>query len=362
MGKDVLSQNEVDSLLGSPDVSDPPSNDLSSQPSPTLSDLSIDSQCEKVVTYNFKRPERVGKKQMRALRSMHEGFGRNLGASLSALLRSVIEVKLVSVDQLTYSEFVFSLENPSCFNLLDASPLEGKLILDISPSILYPIIDRMLGGGKDRSPPTRRPLTEIELRLVRRITDLFLRKLKHAWGNVIELDLAVDRVESNPQLVQVVPPNEVVVLICFELSLSDLRGMLNLCIPFNSIEHISSKLTANPWVNFGQRDLSDSSQEIIGRQMERAVVEVIVELAEAKITTADLVSLRVGDIITTDQACHGQLPVLVEGVRKYYARPGAIKGRKAFQVEAVTDIPTTVEGQLNEVTQATKEIDAAIVE
>ena len=97
-------------------------------------------------------PERVGKEQMRALQSLHEGFGRNFGAALSALLRSIVEVKLTSVDQLTYGEFVFSLENPTCFNLLRAEPLEGNLILDINPSILYPIIDRLLGGGKDAGP------------------------------------------------------------------------------------------------------------------------------------------------------------------------------------------------------------------
>ena len=176
---------------------------------------------------------------MRSLQTMHEGFGRNFGAALSALLRTIVEVKLTSVDQLTYSEFVFSLENPTCFNLINAEPLEGQLILDINLSLLFPIIDRLLGGGSDPTPPTRRPLTEIELRLVSRITDLFCKEMKHAWENVLELNLSVDRVESNPQLVQIVPPNEVVVLISFELTLGDARGMMNLCIPFNSIERIS---------------------------------------------------------------------------------------------------------------------------
>ena len=151
VGKDILSQSEVESLLGSLDLGDlnessgnvvaarDPGVPVSNVAPPASSPFAIR---EKVVAYDFKRPERVGKEQMRALQSMHEGFGRNFGASLSALLRSVIEVKLTSVDQLTYSEFVFSLENPSCFNLLKAEPLEGSFILDISPSILYPVNDR----------------------------------------------------------------------------------------------------------------------------------------------------------------------------------------------------------------------------
>ena len=208
---------------------------------------------EKITPYDFKRPERVGKEQMRALQSLHEGFGRNFGAALSALLRSIVEVKLTSVDQLTYSEFVFSLENPTCFNLLTAKPLEGNLILDINPSILYPIINRLLGGGKETGTVARRALTEIELRLVRRITGLFLHDLKRAWANILPLEFEVERVESNPQLVQIVPPNEVVVLISFELTLGDVRGMMNLCIPFNAIERIGNKLTSNNWVSYAQR-------------------------------------------------------------------------------------------------------------
>jgi flagellar motor switch protein FliM len=145
MGDEVLSQAEVESLLSAMEAT---SAHKSEAPVVTKAPAPPRSR-DKITPYDFKRPERVGKEQMRALQSLHEGFGRNFGAALSALLRNIVEVKLTSVDQLTYSEFVFSLENPTCFNLLKAEPLEGNLILDINPSILYPIIDRLLGGGKE---------------------------------------------------------------------------------------------------------------------------------------------------------------------------------------------------------------------
>src|SRR5687767_12442732 len=252
MAEEVLSQAEVESLLTTMETGGARTG--AAKPAPPKGPSRLR---DRVLPYDFIRPERVGKEQMRALQSLHEGFGRNFGAELSALLRCIVEVKLTSVDQLTYSEFIFSLENPTCFNLLRAEPLEGNLILDINPSILYPIIDRLLGGGRESGPLARRPLTEIEKRLVSRINDLFLAELRHAWENVVELKLSVVRMESNPQLVQIVPPNEVVVLISFELTLhDDVRGMLNLCIPFNSIERISSKLSANSWVSYGRRDVS----------------------------------------------------------------------------------------------------------
>lgn len=329
MSGDVLSQAEVEHLLSALDSTAASSGAPAGRPIATGNPSRLR---EKITAYDFKRPERVGKDQMRALQTLHEGFGRNFGAQMSTLLRSIVEVKLTSVDQLTYSEFVFSLENPTCFNLLKADPLEGNLILDINPSILYPIIDRLLGGGTESSPLARRPLTEIELRLVSRITNLFLLELKHAWENVLELDLGVLRVESNPQLVQIVPPNEVVVLISFELTLGEVRGMMNLCIPYNTIERVSSKLTSNSWSSYGRRGPTQESIDNIAGNLHGSTVEVVVHLAETKITTRDLIGLRVGDIITTDHDIRSPLTVAVQGVPKFQAKAGAFKGHKAIQV------------------------------
>ncbi|MFO0791184.1 MAG: flagellar motor switch protein FliM [Pirellulales bacterium] len=324
MSDDVLSQNEVESLLSA----------MNAREADVIADAATSRvrHREKVSPYDFKRPERVGKEQMRSLQTMHEAFGRNFGASLSALLRTIVELKLTSVDQLTYSEFVFSLENPTCFNLMNAPPLEGQLILDINLSLLFPIIDRLLGGGSDAGPPMRRPLTEIELRLVSRITDLFCQEMKHAWENVLDLSPTIARVESNPQLVQIVPPNEVVVLISFELTLGDARGMMNLCIPFNSIERISQRLSANSWVSYGKKSATAENIQRISHRLNDATVEVVVDLAETNISTSDLIGLRVGDIITTEKDIGVPLVVSVEGRPKFHAQAGAFKGRKAIQV------------------------------
>ncbi len=342
MATDVLSQGEVEGLLNTMgmegEVIAPSSGGavpVAPPPQPR----------EKVTPYDFKRPERVGKEQMRALQTLHEGFGRNFGAALSALLRGIVEVKLTSVDQLTYSEFVFSLENPSCFNLLKADPLEGNLILDINPSILYPIIDRLLGGGRDMGTLARRPLTEIELRLVSRITGLFLEELRHAWENVLELKLSVVQIESNPQLVQIVPPNEVVVVISFELTIGELRGMMNLCIPYNAIERIGGKLSANNWVSYGRRQASQENINQISQTICSSLVEVQVRLAQTKIGTGDLMSLRVGDIITTQKDVHQPVIVMIEGVPKFRAKLGALKGNKAILVENAIENPMEALGE-----------------
>lgn len=344
MSNDVLSQAEVESLLSAMAATGEAAAVAAAGPAaPEAGPAGVRGR-EKIAPYDFKRPERVGKEQMRALQTLHDGFSRNFAAGLSAMLRSMVEVKLTSVDQLTYSEFVFSLENPTCFNLLKAEPLEGNLILDINPSILYPIIDRLLGGGREPTLLARRPLTEIELRIVSRITNLFLDELHRAWQNVLDLRLEVLRVESNPQLAQIVPPNEVVVVISFELAMGEVRGMMNLCIPYNSIERISGKLSANSWVAYGRRTATPEGIEQVGQTLRGALVAINVRVASTRITTGDLLGLRVGDIVATEKDVHSPMLVLIEGVPKFRAYPGAFKGHKAIRVEEMIANPAEAIG------------------
>ena len=293
----------------------------------------------RVTAYDFKRPERVGKDQMRAMHSLHESLARNFGASVSGMLRTMIEVKLLSVDQLTYSEFVFSLDNPSCFNVLKPEPLDGNWILDIAPTLSYAIIDRMLGGDPDPNDVIRRPLTEIENRLIGRVVELFLVQLKLAWENIVDLELSVEAVESNPQLVQIVPPNEVVILVGFEVLLGKNRGMMNVCIPFNTIENYSGKLSRNGWVGYGKASPSEETRSQITSSVDAAPVDVVVTLARSKIRMGDLLDLAVGDIITTEKEATDSLECAIQDVPKFDAKAGAFKGKKAIQIESVIDKP-----------------------
>ncbi|HEX5103102.1 MAG TPA: flagellar motor switch protein FliM, partial [Pirellulaceae bacterium] len=272
--------------------------------------------------------------QMRALEALHEGFGRNFGAALSGYLRTIIEVNVAHIEQLTYSEFIHSLPNPTCFNLLKADQLDGQLCLEISPLIIYPIIDRLLGGSNADLFIPQRPLTQIEQRLVQRITDRATHHLSEAWSNLTPITFKVEDFESNPQLVQIVPPNEVVVLISFELTLGEIRGMLNLCIPFNAIERNAGKLAANTWATYGRLSADQKTRSQVARRLDQSEVELVVTLAESTISTGDLLGLRVGDIITTDKDLHQPLDVEIAGAPKFHASPGAFKGRKAIEIQS----------------------------
>lgn len=332
MSDDVLSRSDVESLLQSLEPQTKPA------PEPSKADPKKAATPKlRILAYDFKRPERVGKEQMRALQTLHDGFSRNLGASLSAVLRSMVEVRLISVDQLTYSEFVYSLTIPTCFNLLKPLPLEGNWVLDISPALLFPIIDRMLGGGVSGDSTLKRPLSDIELRLATRISNVFLRELQNAWTNIVEMNIEVERVESNPQLVQIVPPNEVVVMVGFELTIGQVRGMINLCIPYNTIERVNSKLTSNSWIGYASTRSSVETKNQLLERLDGSEAEVIVTLARSKIKTSDLFDLEIGDIISTEKDTGEPLEVEISNRVKFLASAGAFKGRKAIQIQALLD-------------------------
>jgi flagellar motor switch protein FliM len=344
MSDDVLSRNDVESLLKALDNGVQSSPATAAAPAAAKVETKKPASKVRVLTYDFKRPERVGKEQMRALQSLHDGFSRNFGASLSAVLRSMVEVRLISVDQLTYSEFVYSLEIPTCFNLLKPQPLEGNWVLDISPTLLYPIIDRMLGGSIGTDSSLKRPLSEIELRLASRITNVFLRELQAAWANIIELNIEVERVESNPQLVQIVPPNEVVVMVSFELSIGNIRGMANLCVPFNSIERVGSMLTSNSWVGYASSRANADTKGKLTSRLDGSLANVVVTLARSTIKTADLFDLEVGDIISTEKDVRHPLEVEIADRVKFHASVGSFKGKKAIQIQQVLQSTPNIQG------------------
>jgi len=321
---DVLDQAEVDALLAAVDAGQ--LDDVSQQ---TRRSAGLPKD---VRTYDFKRPERVSKDQMRSLEGIHEGFARNLGASLSGFLRTIIEVRVATTEQLTYSEFIHSLPNPTNFNLLNCEPLEGQMCLEMSPLIIYPIIDRLLGGSNAELFIPQRPLTMIELRLVGRITDRALQSLTEVWSNLVDVTFSLAEVESNPHLVQIVAPNEVVVVIGFEIKMGARAGTMSLCIPFNVIEPVMGKLAAQGWLAYQRRAAAEDCTRDIARTLDAAEVGLQAYLAETVITVRDLLSLQPGDIIQTTKSAAAPVTLQVEGRNKYRASLGRHKDNRAVKI------------------------------
>ncbi|MCC6425567.1 MAG: flagellar motor switch protein FliM [Phycisphaerales bacterium] len=332
---DVLNQGDIDALLASAGAV----VDEARQQAPLqiFSRQNRDPSTTEIRSYDFKRPERVSKDQMRALQTLHEGFARNFGASLSGFLRTIVEVRVATCEQMTYSEFIAALPNPTSFNLLRADGLEGQMCLEVSPLIIYPIIDRLLGGTSQDLFIPQRPMTLIEARLIGNITSRGLAALSEAWASVKQLDFTVSATESNPQLVQIVPPNEVVVVVGFELKMTNRAGTMNLCIPYNVIEPVIEKLSSQSWFAAARNQRSKATEQVIGRSLTEAGLLVTGLLAETTITLADVLQMQPGDVIITEKSASDPVTVCVEGEKKFFAKLGQHRENRALKIVRVTD-------------------------
>ena len=326
---DVLDQEEVDALLQAVAGGD------IAESSEEGSDLGGHESQEKPVeiqNYDFKRPERVSKDQMRALEGVHERFARNFGAALSGYLRTIIEIKVRNVEQLTYAEFTYSLPTPTSFSLLSAEPLDGQVCLEISPLIVYPIIDRMLGGSNVELYIPQRPLTQIEQRLANRIINRALDALAEAWTNIGQVKFEVVQSESNPQLVQIVAPNEVVVVIGFEIKMGNRTGSMSLCLPFNVVEPIMGRLTSQDWFSYNKQQFEEEHRDSLMENLSEARLQVRSFLAQTSIKVSDLLALEVGDVLKTTKEATEDLILQVEGKSKFAGKVGQFRGNRATKI------------------------------
>jgi flagellar motor switch protein FliM len=330
---DILDQSEVDALLAAVDSGDIAEDRREAR---VFSRRNRGEQIE-VRPYDFKRPERVSKDQMRALQTLHESFARNFGASLSGFLRTIVEVKVATCEQMTYSEFTSGLPNPTSFNLIAADGLEGQMCLEISPLIIYPIIDRLLGGTSQDLFIPQRPMTLIEARLISSVTARGLAALSEAWAGIKELKFSISATESNPQLVQIVPPNEVVVVVGFELKMSNRAGTMNLCIPYNVIEPVVEQLSAQSWFSNSRHQKTKEIEETIGRGLNRAALTVTGLLATTTITLRDMMEMSPGDLVVTEKPAAQHVVVCIEGERKFLAQIGQYKGKRALRIVRAID-------------------------
>lgn len=321
----ILDQSEVDALLAAVDEGSIDANQ-------EIGGSGLSFGSDTVAVYDFKRPERVSKEQQRSIENLHEVFARNLSATWGGYLRQIVDVHLASVEQLTYSEFIMSLPNPTCFNLLHAEPMEGEIILELNPSLVFPVIDKLLGGGIGTTPPPDRQLTEIEERVIKRMIDLALDDLKIVWQRIYDVDFTLHETESNPQLRQIVSPNEVVVLLSFEVTMGEASGMMNLCIPYLVIEPIMELFaTQNLYLSHKRGD-TEKDRAFIMENLRDSRVEMTCYLAQTKIPVRQFLDLKVGDIIHTPKPKDENLTVFMVDLPKFVVQPVLFRHKKAFRI------------------------------
>ena len=323
---DILSQEEVDMLLSAVTEGDIESDlpaAAAAVDEPVLS------------TYDFRRPERVSKEQLKGLQSLFEAFARELGILLPPFLRTVVRVDLTSIDQLTYDEFILSVARPTAMSIIDMTPLEGRAVLELNPAMVFPIVDRVLGGkGSAISAP--RELTEIEERIVYRIVLMVLDSWKRAWEHLVEFQMGVVNQESDPLIVQIVAGSEMVILVGYEVYIGDTVGSMNMCVPLMVLNPVLDQISSQ--VHF-QRHVSEEAMRNTRTQIVQTVsrVRVRVEpiLGRTRLQLSDVARLRVGDVVPLDTNSSEPVPVRVGGITRFLAKPGRRGEQSSVQVVSV---------------------------
>jgi flagellar motor switch protein FliM len=303
-------------------------------------DYSPAKEQRKVKIYDFRRPDKFSKDQIRTLQMMHETFARLTTTALSAQLRALVSVHVASVDQLTYEEFIRSIPNPTTLAVINMDPLKGSAVLEIDPSITFTIIDKLF-GGLGESAKISRELTDIELSVMEGIIVRILGNLREAWSNVIDLRPRLGNIETNPQFAQIVPPNDMVVLITLETKVGEVEGMTNLCIPYITIEPVISKLSAQYWYSSIRKGATDENMMIIQGRLEAVELPVVAEIGEVEVTMQEILDLRIGDVVKLPETkVNSDMVLRVGGRKKYKCRPGLIGSRVAVQIgEKIEDVP-----------------------
>jgi len=325
---EILDQNEINALLNA--VNNEKGEEAGRSPAVSGPE-SVHHAAVEAKPYDFKRPRRVNTEQIRALSSIHEIFARNLSVSLSGLLRALIDVRVINVEQLTYNEFTHSLPNPTGFMILQAPPLEGQMCLEFSPLIIYPFVDRMLGGNVQAGFIPPRPLTSIEWRLLGRIAERALEHLSEVWRNIVEARFEVVQSESNPQLVHIVAPTEVVVLITFEIRLGQNAGTMSLCIPYNTIDSVLGKLTSQSWF-YKPKPTTDTHRKRLVRNLSKTSIPMTVFLGQTSLKLSELRDMKVGDLLPLPKPADGELVVQIGGRNKFAGSPGQLRGKRAVRL------------------------------
>ena len=287
-------------------------------------------QDKKVSIYNFRRPDRVSKEQLRSLHYLHDRFARNFSSSLSAYLRALIDVNLYSVEQFTYAEFILSLPDPTYFNAIAMDPLEGNSVLEINPRILFPMIDKILGGKGEDFGGGMRTITDIERTLIEGVVKLILRDLEESWKQIIRLNMSIVATETSPQLIQVVAPNEIVVLIVFELKVGDAKGFMNFCIPSIVLEPIAHRFSQDWYADRAKTSVEEMKK--IKLNLLKTPIMLDTGLLGNTLSASTLMEIKVGDLIKLESQVTDEMMVRLNGVPKFKVYPVRKDRKKAVQI------------------------------
>ncbi|MBQ7261816.1 MAG: flagellar motor switch protein FliM [Lachnospiraceae bacterium] len=319
---DVLSQNEIDSLLAALSSGELDAEDLAESD-------------EKVAkNYDFKRPAKFSKEHLRTLEIIFEHYGRLLSTNLPVYLRKNIQVSVMSSEACTFMEFSNALANPALLAIINFQPLGGNIILELAANLGFAMIDRMLGGQGDAIEKTR-DFSEIERTIIDKLLVVCVQLLREPWMNVVEVSPILERIETNPQFAQIIAPSEMIAIVTLNIKIGDVEGLMNICLPYFTLENVMDKLNTKFWFASMKENSDETYNENIENIIRKVSMPIKAVLGKSSITVSDFVNLQVGDIIKLNSKIDTEMDVYVGNIKKFKSLPGTSRDGYAVRVTTV---------------------------
>ena len=319
---DILSQNEIDALLKQLSEGD-------------LDMDQIQGEDEKQVkNYDFSRPTKFSKEHLRTLEIIFEHYSRLISTNLPVYLRKNVQVTVASSETVTFSEFSNALSNPSVLGIVNFTPLNGNIIIEIATNLCYAMLDRMLGGSGQPLEKSR-DFSDIELTILQKLLVMFTQLLREPWKNVLEISPVLSRLETNPQFAQVIAPSDMIAIVTLNMKIGDVEGMINICLPFFTLEDVMDKLNTKYWFSTMQENHDEHYEEYIESMIRRVDIPIKAVLGKSTILVNDFLNLQVGDCIRLDSRVDTDMNVYVGNIKKFTALPGTDRDSYAVQITSV---------------------------
>ena len=321
---EVLSQDEIDNLLKALNSGEIDGEELKNDNEKPVKD------------YDFKRPAKFSKEHLRTLEIIFEHYGRLLSTNLPVYLRKTAQVTIMNSEALTFSEFTNSLPNPVVLGIVNFLPLNGSVMIELASNLAFAIIDRMLGGAGEPLEKSR-DFSEIELSILEKVMVICIKLLRDPWRNVVELNPVLERVETNPQFAQIIAPTEMISIVTLNLKIGDVEGLMNICLPFFTLESIMDKLNTKFWFSTMQNTDEEDYHGYIEDIVRHVDIPIKAVLGHSTIMVNDFVNLQVGDVIRLDSKVAEELNIYVGNIRKFTALPGEINDSYAVRVTSIIE-------------------------
>ncbi|KEI13067.1 flagellar motor switch protein FliM [Clostridium novyi B str. ATCC 27606] len=322
---DVLTQGEIDALLSALN-----SGELNPD------ELEKEEEKQKVKPYDFRSPQKFSKDHIRTLELIHDNFARIISNYLTAQVRTNVKIKIETVQQITYEEFIHSVPNPTILTIFKMPPLSGSILFETNPQFAYQVIDVLLGGPGVGQYKTRE-FTDIDKNIIKQINKGLITNLKLAWEDVIQVEPEIEGLETNPALNQTLAPNEPVALITFSVDMGGNGTFINICIPYLSIEKVLDKLVVQYWFRENDTDTLEQSKEKLRKRMNVVELPMKAVLGSTKLTVGEFLTLSVGDVVTLDDLTSSPVKMMVGRQPYLLAKPGIIGKNRGVQILDIID-------------------------